>query len=302
MSAELGERSAPVDAAQLDDDPLRALVRSGRTGARRPARRPAPARARRPRRALRAAGGAARRRGGGARATPRRRLTTLGRDGPDQARANGSTPSRTGRGADRGVARRSSRSSENDDISELADYDQHPADTATDTFEREKDLSILEQLEAELAELEAALARVDDGTYGIDEVTGEPIDPERLDALPTARTNIEPDDGTSPLSVTGPAVRAGPRGRRPIARRATTATSTTSARLLDDLRAATATSSPRCSTTPTSGSTATSPSTATPPSSHDGDEVAVLPARQRRVAPRCGGGTGAEGAQWRDAA
>ena len=81
--------------------------------------------------------------------------------------------------------------SENDDISELADYDQHPADTATETFEREKDLSILEQLENELAELQAALARVDEGTYGIDEVTGEPIDPARLDAFPTARTNIE---------------------------------------------------------------------------------------------------------------
>ncbi len=82
--------------------------------------------------------------------------------------------------------------SENDGTSELADYDQHPADTASETFEREKDLSILEQLEAELAELQAALARVDEGTYGTDEVTGEPIDPERLDALPTARTNITP--------------------------------------------------------------------------------------------------------------
>ncbi len=85
--------------------------------------------------------------------------------------------------------------SENDDISELSDYDQHPADTATETFEREKDLSILEQLEAELAELQAALARIDDGTYGIDEVTGEPIDPERLEALPAARTNVDPGDG-----------------------------------------------------------------------------------------------------------
>jgi len=74
---------------------------------------------------------------------------------------------------------------------ELADYDQHPADTGSDTFEREKDLSILEQLENELAEVEAALARVEDGTYGIDENTGDPISPDRLDALPTARTNLE---------------------------------------------------------------------------------------------------------------
>jgi RNA polymerase-binding transcription factor DksA len=73
---------------------------------------------------------------------------------------------------------------------ELADYDQHPADTASDTFEREKDLSILDQLEYELAELHAALERVDAGTYGVDEQTGEPIDPARLDAIPTARTNI----------------------------------------------------------------------------------------------------------------
>lgn len=80
--------------------------------------------------------------------------------------------------------------SENDAVSELADYDQHPADMGSETFEREKDLSILESLEAELAELEAALQRVDDGTYGIDEVTGEPIPAERLEAFPTARTNV----------------------------------------------------------------------------------------------------------------
>jgi len=80
---------------------------------------------------------------------------------------------------------------ESEQLSELSAYDQHPADTATETFEREKDLSILESLESELAELEAALQRIDDGTYGIDERTGQPIDPERLEALPTARTNIE---------------------------------------------------------------------------------------------------------------
>jgi RNA polymerase-binding transcription factor DksA len=81
--------------------------------------------------------------------------------------------------------------SEGGDQSELADYDQHPADSGSDTFEREKDLSILEQLESELAELQAALERIDAGTYGIDEVTGEPIAPARLEAMPTARTNVD---------------------------------------------------------------------------------------------------------------
>jgi RNA polymerase-binding transcription factor DksA len=80
--------------------------------------------------------------------------------------------------------------SETEGSSELADYDQHPADSGSDTFEREKDLSILEQLENELAELHAALERVDAGTYGVDENTGEAIDPARLEALPAARTNV----------------------------------------------------------------------------------------------------------------
>jgi len=76
------------------------------------------------------------------------------------------------------------------DTAELAHVDQHPADDASDVFEREKDLSILESLERELAEIEAAIRRVEEGTYGIDEVTGEPIAPERLEAQPTARTNL----------------------------------------------------------------------------------------------------------------
>ena len=73
---------------------------------------------------------------------------------------------------------------------ELTHYDQHPADHGSDLAEREKDLSILEGLENDMAEIEAALQRLDDGTYGIDEVTGEPIADERLEALPTARTNV----------------------------------------------------------------------------------------------------------------
>ena len=58
-------------------------------------------------------------------------------------------------------------------------------------FEREKDLAILEQLERDLAEIEAALQRLDEGTYGVDEVTGEPIDPERLEAYPDRAHNVD---------------------------------------------------------------------------------------------------------------
>jgi RNA polymerase-binding transcription factor DksA len=77
-----------------------------------------------------------------------------------------------------------------DEVGDLA-HVTDAADQASETFEREKDIAILEQLEYDLAEIESALQRLDEGSYGIDEVSGEPIQPERLDAYPTARTNIE---------------------------------------------------------------------------------------------------------------
>ena len=84
---------------------------------------------------------------------------------------------------------------EGEEISELAHYDQHQADVATEMFEREKDLSILESLEGQMADLEDALRRVDEGTYGVCEVCGEPILEERMEAVPTARfcTRDEPE-------------------------------------------------------------------------------------------------------------
>ncbi|MBV8692453.1 MAG: TraR/DksA C4-type zinc finger protein [Actinobacteria bacterium] len=79
------------------------------------------------------------------------------------------------------------RESEAESLSELSSSDQHQADVGTETFEREKDLSILEQVEAELADVEHALRRLDDGTYGTCEACGKVIDEARLEALPAAR-------------------------------------------------------------------------------------------------------------------
>jgi RNA polymerase-binding transcription factor DksA len=81
--------------------------------------------------------------------------------------------------------------SERESLGELSSYDQHQADVATETFEREKDLSILEQVEAELADVEHALRRLDDGTYGTCEVCGKAIPEERLEALPATRLCLE---------------------------------------------------------------------------------------------------------------
>ncbi|HEX2024315.1 MAG TPA: TraR/DksA C4-type zinc finger protein [Acidimicrobiales bacterium] len=77
--------------------------------------------------------------------------------------------------------------SEQDSVGELSSFDQHQADLGTETFEREKDLSFLESIEAELADVEHALRRLDEGTYGICEACGRPIDEDRLEALPAAR-------------------------------------------------------------------------------------------------------------------
>jgi len=78
--------------------------------------------------------------------------------------------------------------SETGSISELSSLDQHQGDIGTETFEREKDFSLLEQLEAEINNLDAALRKIDEGTYGRCEVCSKEIGPERLEAMPGTRT------------------------------------------------------------------------------------------------------------------
>lgn len=78
---------------------------------------------------------------------------------------------------------------------ELSQYDNHPADTATDLYEREKDLALFENLERELQDIEYALQKMEEGSYGICEITGEKIPLERLMVNPTARTVVEHSKG-----------------------------------------------------------------------------------------------------------
>jgi DnaK suppressor protein len=76
-------------------------------------------------------------------------------------------------------------------ISELSSYDQHEADVASETFEREKDESILERIGVELGEIDNAFARLDASSYGTCERCGRPIGDERLEAFPAARLCVE---------------------------------------------------------------------------------------------------------------
>jgi RNA polymerase-binding transcription factor DksA len=71
--------------------------------------------------------------------------------------------------------------------SELSTIDQHPAELGTETFERELELTTLTIVEGELKEIDDALRRLDQGTYGICEECGKPIDEARLEAVPWAR-------------------------------------------------------------------------------------------------------------------
>jgi len=71
--------------------------------------------------------------------------------------------------------------------SELSKIDQHPAELGTETFERELELTTLMIVEAELKDIDDALRKLEQGTCGICEACGKPIDPERLEAKPWAR-------------------------------------------------------------------------------------------------------------------
>jgi RNA polymerase-binding transcription factor DksA len=69
--------------------------------------------------------------------------------------------------------------------------DQHPADEGSELFEREKNLTVLGTLEESLRQVDEALARCDNGTYGICANCGKPIDERRVRAFPAALYCIE---------------------------------------------------------------------------------------------------------------
>ncbi len=69
--------------------------------------------------------------------------------------------------------------------------DNHLADMATATYDRELDEGLEEGAQNTLEEVEAALQRIEEGSYGVCEICGEPIGAERLSAIPWARLCID---------------------------------------------------------------------------------------------------------------
>jgi len=73
----------------------------------------------------------------------------------------------------------------------LSQLPQHMAEQGTDTFEQSLSLDLAAVDRSLIREIDDALKRIDEGTYGMCERTGKPINPERLAELPWARYSIE---------------------------------------------------------------------------------------------------------------
>jgi RNA polymerase-binding transcription factor DksA len=81
--------------------------------------------------------------------------------------------------------------SSKDASGDLSNYSQHMADAGTENFDRDFVLSLVSSEQEALLEVEEAIKRIANGTYGICEITGVPIKKERLLAVPFTRHSLE---------------------------------------------------------------------------------------------------------------
>jgi RNA polymerase-binding protein DksA len=70
-------------------------------------------------------------------------------------------------------------------------YSFHMADQGTDAMEREKAFLFVSRDEKYLKQIDAALKRIENGTYGVCRVSGKDISRERLEAVPTTTISYE---------------------------------------------------------------------------------------------------------------
>jgi len=81
--------------------------------------------------------------------------------------------------------------SSREDSGDISGYGNHQADAGTDTFDRDFALSLVSNEQDALNEIEEAIMRIKDGSYGVCEVTGKAIPAARLTAVPFARFSVE---------------------------------------------------------------------------------------------------------------
>ena len=75
--------------------------------------------------------------------------------------------------------------------SEASAFGMHQADAGSDAYDRDFALSLLSQEQDSLYEIDEALKRIENGTYGICEMSGKTIPHARLEALPFTRYTVE---------------------------------------------------------------------------------------------------------------
>jgi RNA polymerase-binding transcription factor DksA len=75
--------------------------------------------------------------------------------------------------------------------SEASAFGMHQADAGSDAYDKDFALSLLSQEQDALYEIEEAVKRIDNGTYGVCEMSGKPIPHPRLEALPFARFTVQ---------------------------------------------------------------------------------------------------------------
>ncbi len=78
-----------------------------------------------------------------------------------------------------------------DQSGSLSNLPQHIAEQGSEAYEQSLALDLAAADRKLIKEIDDALQRIEDGTYGVCEITGKPIKPERLEELPWARYSIE---------------------------------------------------------------------------------------------------------------
>ena len=69
--------------------------------------------------------------------------------------------------------------------------DEDTADLASALMDKEMDLSVEDEIEDLLAAVDHAMQKIDDGTYGVCDMSGEPIPASRLELIPWAALTVE---------------------------------------------------------------------------------------------------------------
>ena len=80
---------------------------------------------------------------------------------------------------------------DNNESSELSNYDNHPAEIASELFDIEHQMALKKLHEHEISEIEKSLQKLEKGTYGICESCNRKIDSKRLELLPQAKLCID---------------------------------------------------------------------------------------------------------------